>query len=99
MVDDVEFTIEHLGPVVEDGFRGDAVDDAEGYVDVGPFIATIKCCGAGEGTGCDAGVGLGEFEDAITDVVALLWGEHVGVLPFLLLHKNTIIMAAVETMW
>src|SRR5690348_250198 len=80
MVEHAQFSLEHLRPVIKDGFRCDALSGPEGHVDVGPLIPAAKGHGAGERTGSDPWVGPGQFEDALPHVVALLCREH-GDLP------------------
>jgi len=76
MVEGAEFAAERLGPVVEDGFGDDAVDDAEGEIDVGPRILGADCRGAGERAGRDPRACPRQVQDALAHAVALLGSEH-----------------------
>ena len=66
------FTIEYLHPVMKDYLQRDAISNAEGYVDIGPLIATPKCHGTCECTSCDTMVSPRQLQDAITYLLSLL---------------------------
>src|SRR5690348_5211168 len=80
MVEHAEFLIEHLGPVMKDRLRRDAVSDPEGHVDVGPLIPAAKRHRAGECSRCDPWIGPRQFENALAHMIAVLCSEHVSLL-------------------
>src|SRR5260370_39477755 len=71
VVENAEFPIERLRPVMQDCAERDAVGDSEGNVDVGPVVPGAKGRGAGERSCCNPWVGPRQFQDAITYVVAV----------------------------